>query len=274
MEERAKGSDRRPGLWRGMGAILGVALLAGAGRPAVAQAAALPDAPQPQQEARDAVTARNSPRQVFEDQRAIWTSPARLRGRDALWLAPLALATGAAIASDHRAMRDVVSSNASLNQDSINASNALIGGFVAAPVALFGYGHLKQNEKARETGILSSEALVDGLVVEEAMKLAFWRERPTADSARGRFFQSSAGADSSFPSAHATLAWAAAASIAGEYRSPWTQIFVYSAATGVSLTRVMGQEHFPSDVLVGSAVGWLVGHYVVRRRHRHFLSRY
>jgi membrane-associated phospholipid phosphatase len=47
---------------------------------------------------------------------------------------------------------------------------------------------------------------------------------------------------------------------------------VYSAATGVSLTRVLGQEHFPSDVLVGGAAGWLIGRYVVRRHlHWHVL---
>ena len=33
--------------------------------------------------------------------------------------------------------------------------------------------------------------------------------------------------------------------------------------------RVLGREHFPSDVLVGSAVGWMIGRYVV---HRHRAS--
>ena len=44
-------------------------------------------------------------------------------------------------------------------------------------------------------------------------------------------------------------------------------IAAYGLATGVSLTRVMGQEHFPSDVLVGSSLGWLIGHNVVRHHH-------
>ena len=88
------------------------------------------------------------------------------------------------------------------------------------------------------------------------------------DNARGQFFQSSAGADSSFPSAHSLVAWSAASALAAEYPSPWTQFALYSAATGVSLTRVMGQQHFPSDVLVGSSLGWLIGHYVVKRHNR------
>lgn len=261
--ERKAGFDVR--------ALLFLALLATPSLHAAAQAApaSLPDAPQAQTQTRDAVTLRNTPLHILEDQGAIWTSPARIRARDLEWLAPVALATGAAIATDHRAMRDVVSHEAGFNNDNVNASNALIGGFIAAPVALYGFGHFKGNEKARETGILSGEALVDGVVVEQVMKLIFWRERPAVDSGRGKFFQSGAGVDSSFPSSHAVLAWAAASSIASEYRSPWTQVLVYSAATGVSLTRVMGQQHFPSDVLVGSTVGWLVGRYVVHHHHRH-----
>jgi membrane-associated phospholipid phosphatase len=29
----------------------------------------------------------------------------------------------------------------------------------------------------------------------------------------------------------------------------------------------MGQEHFPSDVLLGATGGWLIGHYVFRAHH-------
>ncbi len=52
------------------------------------------------------------------------------------------------------------------------------------------------------------------------------------------------------------------------YPSLWMKAGVYTLASGVSLTRVMGQEHFPTDVLVGSAAGWLIGHYVFRARRR------
>ena len=45
--------------------------------------------------------------------------------------------------------------------------------------------------------------------------------------------------------------WASAAVIAEEYHSKWLQTGVYTAATGVSLTRVLGQQYFPTDVLIG-----------------------
>jgi membrane-associated phospholipid phosphatase len=232
--------------------------------------ASLPDAPTAQPPVQDDVTLRTVPRDILKDQEGIWTSPVRLRPRDLEWLAPLALATGAAIATDHRAMTQVVSRDPDFNQANINVSNALIGGWIAAPVAIYGYGHFHESAHAHEAGILSGEVMVDGVVVEQAMKLIFWRERPGVDNSRGRFFQSNAGADSSFPSSHSIVAWSAASALASEYPAPWTQFALYSAAAGVSLTRVMGQQHFPSDVLVGSAAGWLIGHYVVHR-HRHRL---
>ncbi len=180
---------------------------------------------------------------------------------------PVVLATGAAIATDHHTQSQVVSKDPTFNNNNINVSDGLVGGLIAIPVVLFAKGQFGQDDHAREAGILGGEAMADGVVVEQVLKLVFWRERPTVDSSRGRFFQSSAGPEASFPSAHATVAWAAASAVAGEYHSPWMQASVYTGATAVSLTRVLGRQHFPSDALV-AATGWLIGHYVVKKHHK------
>ncbi len=224
-------------------------------------AGTLPDAPDPSAQ----VTVRALPRAVLTDQKAIWTSPAHIHTRDLFWLAPLAGAVGAAIATDQRADTEVVSRDPGFNQSNTNASNGLIGGLVAAPAALYGWGHYRHDEHARQTGLLGAEALADGVAVEQGLKLVFFRERPAQDSGRGRFFQSTAGANGSFPSSHSTLAWATAAVLAQEYPSLWVRTGVYTAATATSLTRVLGQQHFPSDVLVGGAAGWLIGYYVAKK---------
>lgn len=234
---------------------------------------ALPDAPQPQVESRSPATIRELPGNILKDQGAIWTSPFRFRAANLKWEVPLLLATGAAIATDHRTLRDVVSLDHNFNNDNTNVSNILIAPYIAAPVVLYGVGHFRGNEHARETGLLGAEALIDGVVVEQGMKLIFWRERPYQDMQRGRFFTSNAGVDSSFPSSHSVLAWSAAAVIASEYRNPATRILVYTGAAGISFTRLMGQQHFPSDILVGSAAGWLIGHYVYKHRHHDVLAK-
>ncbi len=228
--------------------------------------ASLPSAPDPQD---SELTLRNMPRRLWQDQKAIWTSPARVSVHDLIWIVPLAAATGASIALDSHTMNTVVSHDAGFNQANVNASNAMVGGILIAPAALYGLGLARHNEHTREAGLLGGEAIGDGVVVEQGIKLIFWRERPVQDRGRGLFFQGSAGIDSSFPSSHAVLAWSSAAVLASEYPSRWKQAGFYTLATGISLTRVLGQQHFPTDVLVGSVAGWLVGHYVYRAHHRH-----
>jgi hypothetical protein len=234
----------------------------------------LPDAPLPQSGnaaqagEKDSVTLRSTPINILRDQAAIWTSPVRIRDHDLAYLVPLGLATTVAITADHQVMSSSKIDNPSLNHDASLASEGLLGGFVAAPVIVYGLGSIHHDAHATETGILAGEAMVDSLVVDEVLKAATMRERPTLDGAKGKFFQTSVGLDSSFPSTHSIVAWSSAAVIASEYPGLMTDIAAYGLATGLSMTRVLARQHFPSDVLVGSAVGWLVGRYVYRKHHR------
>jgi membrane-associated phospholipid phosphatase len=241
---------------------------------------ALPEAPLPQAGALvplagdQRVTLRATPANILKDQGAIWTSPARVRINDLKWLVPLVLVSAAAMTTDRQAVTSTISHDRTFNHDNDIASNVLTAGLIVAPVALFGRSQLHTDEHAREAGILGAESMIDGVVVEQGLKLIFWRERPSADGGRGRFFQTSAGTDSSFPSSHSVISWASAAELAGEYPGKWVGFTAYTAAAGVSITRVLSLEHFPSDVVVGSAAGWLIGRYVYRKRHRVKLYNY
>jgi membrane-associated phospholipid phosphatase len=213
------------------------------------------------------VELRNSPQEMVHDGVKIVISPIYLRTRDLKWLVPLAGASAAAFATDTKTMTEVVSTSPSFYNPNRTVSDGLRDGMIAVPVALFGVGVMRHDEHARETGILGGEAMVDALVIDEISKLVTFRQRPLDNNGQGEFYIGKAGVDSSFVSGHAMVAWSSAAVIAGEYHSKWVQIGVYTAATGVSLTRVLGQEHFPTDVLIGSAGGWLIGHYVFRAHH-------
>ena len=224
----------------------------------------LPDAP----EMPIPTTEKGLPLAILKDQVPIWTSPVRVRMHDLIWLLPLGAATGVALTTDTDVMRDV-SRDRSFNKDNANVSNSLLGCQMAIPVGLYSVGILNGNAHARETGILSGEALVDSVVVVEVTKVIFRRERPLYNNAAGDFLAPNVVTNGSFPSSNSMLAWTLAGVIASEYPSKRVQLSVYSIASGVSLTRVLGQEHFPSDVLVGAAAGWLIGHYVFERHQIH-----
>ena len=225
----------------------------------------LPNAPDAQ--TADAPTLRNLPMNFLRDQGAIWTSPLHLNDRNALGPALLVGATAILITTDHEVMADHLL-DTSMNHDAETASTGLTGAFLAAPVAFYGIGHLKGDEHAKETGVLAGQAILDSVAVNEVIKIISRRERPPVNNARGEFFQPNVNFDSSFASNHSVIAWSSATVIASEYNGPLTQICAYTLATGVSLTRVASRNHFPSDVLVGSAVGWMIGRYVHKKHHR------
>src|SRR6185312_5156382 len=211
------------------------------------------------------VTVKSALLSLPDDQKAIWTSPFHLRVEDSFWLAPLAATSAVLLGSDQHSMQ-----RARSNPDAISLSNSIsdggLIGLTALPGAMYFWGSLHGEQRARETGLLSGEAMIDSLTVNEGLKLIFGRERPSATDGHGRFFQV-LGNEASFPSTHATLSWTAASVIAHEYPGWLSQTLVYGTAATVSLTRVTGRQHFPSDVVVGSALGWLVGRHVFNAHH-------
>jgi hypothetical protein len=199
---------------------------------------------------------------IAEDQKAIWTSPARLRREDTIWLVPLGGLTAGLIATDTDVSKHL-SNSPSRIKHSNDLSNYGVASLAAVGGGLYLLGHITHDDHKRETGLLAGEAALDSLAVTYAAKYAFGRERPLEDDYRGRFWQ---GGDS-FPSEHSSAAWSIASVIAHEYPGPLTTFLAYGAASAISVSRVTAKQHFPSDVLIGDAIGWFVGQEVYRRHH-------
>jgi capsule assembly protein Wzi/PAP2 superfamily protein len=210
------------------------------------------------------VSLKKAFRNLPGDQKAIWTSPFHVHERDLYWVVPFAATTGLLIGSDRHSMARA-RSNADAIDLSKNISDAGVAGIAGVPVTMYFWGVFTGAPRARETGLLSGEAMFDSLGVNEALKLVFARERPGLVAGKANFFQTVTNA--SFPSLHSTLSWTAASVIAHEYPSFLTQTLLYGTAASVSVSRVTGREHFPSDVVVGSALGWLIGKQVYKAHH-------
>ncbi len=214
------------------------------------------------------LTLAGTPLRIVKDEWNVVKSPGRLGRHDLRWLLPLAAATAATLATDTRVMRGTVSHDPGFNSSNATSSDVIRGVFIGAPIVLLGLGEIGHVSHEREAGLLAGEAMVNGYVTSEAIKYITLRERPYLDNARGYFFQTDAASDPSFVSGHAIVAWSSAAVLAGEYSRPWQQAVLYTAAAGLSVNRVLAQQHFPTDVLLGAASGWLIGHFVYRTHHR------
>lgn len=197
-----------------------------------------------------------------DDQKHIWTSPFHVRPADAPWLVPLAGVTAGLFVTD-RQYSASLSQNASTLKHYKTVSDLGIAALVGGGAGLYLFSFPAHNEHWRETGFLAGEAAVNSLVTVEALKYSLGRQRPYQGNGSGGFFSGG----TSFPSEHAAAAWSVAGVIAHEYDGTLPKLFAYGMASAVSFSRVRARQHFPSDVLVGSVLGYLVSQSVYRRHH-------
>jgi membrane-associated phospholipid phosphatase len=205
---------------------------------------------------------------ILQDQREIWLSPFHLQRSEARWMVPLGLSSAALFATDRRTSGELVENGDNLTRLRISKDISRLGSWYATggtAAAFYIAGRAKNNARERETGLLGAEALINSGIIAGALKTFSQRQRPPVDDSSGEFFDGG----SSFPSGHAISAWSMATVIAEEYghHRPLVRFGAYGLATAVSFSRYTGRNHFLSDVLVGSAMGYGIGRYVYHQHH-------
>ena len=202
---------------------------------------------------------------ILDDQKNIWTAPFHIDGDDAKWIVPGSIGLMALITTDRITGDKIgaVDDRVGVSKAISHAGSAYTLGAVAGTFYLL--GRKTNDARARETGLLSAEALADGLLVGGGLKVITQRARPAGGRERSEFFDGG----SSFPSGHSTQAWAVATVIASEYHDRrGVQIAAFATATAVSVARFTEGKHYLSDVIAGSALGYGIGKYVYHKRHR------
>jgi membrane-associated phospholipid phosphatase len=214
------------------------------------------------------------PKYILQDQKAIWSSPFHTAKQDVKWWAIFVGATAALIATDQWSVKQLPNST---NQVSVSTWGSRLGAaYTLVPLAAGFYftGTGFHDDRFRETGLIGFETLIDANLVVEAVKLAADRSRPLESDGRGHFWDSPNGRwNSSFPSGHAINVWALASVVAHQYPHPRiVPVIVYGLASTVVVARVGARQHFPGDVVAGSAIGWFIGDYVYGKRHNRDLE--
>ena len=118
------------------------------------------------------------------------------------------------------------------------------------------------NEHQFETGKLMTVAFSGTGIAIFMLKQIARRIRPLEEKV--------AGLNSSFPSGHAGTAFAIATVLSNRY--PRLRIPFYLGATLVGISRIYLGRHYPSDVLVGAAIGTFTAFEVVR--HKEFFLKW
>ena len=112
------------------------------------------------------------------------------------------------------------------------------------------------DRRADEAIRLSAVLAVESVLVNGVIKSLFRRKRPVWESEAPRPHKLRQPLSSSFPSGHASAAFAAA-TILAEDNPAWP--LYYAAAALVASSRTYVKIHHASDVLAGAATGILIG---------------
>lgn len=188
--------------------------------------------------------------------------------------AGLATATTFAFVYDDE-IYDVVNSTFTNSQSNTISQYTDIFGeelFIVPSIALtYAVGAIDKNQRLKNLSLATLQSFIFAEVASAGIKVLTCRERPSEANGQqptpnsqnwlGPFasFEST-----SFVSGHATKAFAFATTIAGFYpEKKWVGLVSYTLAAATSVGRVIANEHWTSDVIVGAALGYFIGRGVV-----------
>lgn len=221
------------------------------------------------------------------DLKQAFTKPFHMTKRDWITTGKFALIAGGLALADEPVQRYALNlRNHNPQLQSVSRYVTNFGGLYEAYLlgGLGAYGFVFKNEKIKTTTLLATQAYITGGAIESVLKLLTGRQRPYfTDSTRvqaeptfhGPLYKTPKDANgkrtnSSFPSGHTTVAFAAATVFAKEYADkPLVGVISYTAATLIGLSRLTENKHWATDVLSGAAIGYLTGKLVVNNYHRY-----
>jgi hypothetical protein len=133
---------------------------------------------------------------------------------------------------------------------------------IGAPVVAFGVAALADDEKMKDASFTSFQAILYAGAITRVLKETAGRSRPETGDAPQRFKPFSG--NSSVPSGHATIAFA--------LLTPWVHYYdhpasyaLYGLAAGTAVSRIVRDKHWPTDVVTGGAIGFLMARYLSNR---------
>ena len=152
-------------------------------------------------------------------------------------------------------------------------------GSLAISAAMWAGGRMFHDPNTARDGQMAFEAVAVSSAITIALKAAAGRARPYADSTNAHNFAFgrgiSDGAYQSFPSGHATAAFAFASAITASVARRSSRDarilgpLLYTAAALTAASRVYDHKHWASDVLLGAGIGTVGGLMTVRWHDRH-----
>lgn len=138
---------------------------------------------------------------------------------------------------------------------------------IIVTAGIYGFGLFTNNDKIRNIGLQLGEAVIYSGLITVTVKSLIGRSRPFAQRGHADFHPLNVSDDKvSFPSGHATVAFAFSTVMAHQVDNIFWKAGWFGAAGLVSYARLYHDKHWVSDAIMGSAIGYFVGRFVVNHQ--------
>jgi membrane-associated phospholipid phosphatase len=135
-----------------------------------------------------------------------------------------------------------------------NAGKAMPLAFAGAAAGAIAFG----DARMQNMGLISLESALGAAALSMGAKHVVGRARPVEE--RGPWARTADRSNGSFPSNHASVAFAAITPFAQEYDAPW----LYGLAAAATAGRTANRQHWVSDVVGGGVLGYAIGSWLWR----------
>ena len=209
----------------------------------------------------------------WHDSKALVISPAKWRGKHWIEFGAVTAVGVLAYTQDEKIQTYFVGHQ---NETAHNLSKFVFepyGRF--APVIIGGLyigGRLAKDNRLAGTSLIAAKSFVVASVSAGIVKQLTHRHRPFQDDLANHANWDGPLSDihySSFPSGHSIAAYSMATVYALEYRCTiWVPVLAYTLATGTAVSRLYDNKHWASDVVIGSALGFVTGRFMWKQSRK------
>ncbi len=197
---------------------------------------------------------------LADNQKQVWTTPVRSSTwrRTPTWVFIGIAAPSFSLDGNFSTHLREATSLGNFNRFFASDTSSIV--FTTLPLAFVLGGVATGSERFTDFGWKSTEVALTSWISTLGVKAATQRSRPHEGQTYG-FWEGG----NSFSSGHAAVAWSLAALAVREFPDhPWMRWVAYPLAAAISLSRISSGNHFASDVVFGSLLGYSVGRYLPR----------
>ena len=194
-------------------------------------------------------------------------SPFHFDSRDFMMTGIIAGVTALSFTLDN-SVRNVMKRNHNTSMDNIMNVSEKLGspqyGLALSGVLYLG-GQFTQENELRKTGVILAEAVFLNGITTEVLKIVMGRSRPYNNEGNYDLdFIRINDEDNSLPSGHTSTAFTIATVLSQRIDNTFASIALYSFAGLTAVQRIYADRHWFSDVVLGAAIGTVVGLKVVK----------